>query len=173
MNDIKEYINPLRPEEAGQTMIDKGGYDNIGEKLVPLDLSDALALIGRMEADHLAALAEKDEQLRRARKSETTWLTAYQEKVRGMEEQIAALKEDFEAMARTAGLQAEEIATLTAERDNQKDTINNLIVRWGKAVRENAQLKKREKVLIQRLQSHGDVETDREETLRSGEEKAP
>ena len=68
----------------------------------------------------------------------------------------------------------EQIAALTGERDDQKDTINNLTVRWGKAEREaaaNARLQKREKVLIKRLQSHGDVETDREESLRDGEVK--
>jgi len=46
-------------------------------------------------------------------------------------------------------------------------------VRWGKAVREaaaNARLQKREKVLIQRLQSHGDIETDKEEALRGKED---
>ena len=68
----------------------------------------------------------------------------------------------------------EQIAALEAERDDQKDTINNLTVRWGKAVREaaaNARLQKREKVLIQRLQSHGDIETDKEEALRGKEVK--
>ena len=161
MNDIKEYTNPLRPEEAGQTMIDKGGYDNIGEKLVPLDLSDALALIGRMKADHLAALAEKDNadlelrlfialnhghegiylddgeiQCGRCMQLSKTFERVWDYKrnplpqlirqaLLARNQQIASLTEDFEAMARTAGLQAEELKEIKEEIKRKNEYVDN------------------------------------------------
>jgi len=87
-----------------------------------------------------------------------------------LQEQIAALTAKPITLCALEQIAALEAAA--AERDDQKGIINNLTVRWGKAVRENARLQKRGKVLIQRLQSHGDIETDKEESLRDGEVEA-
>jgi len=134
MNDIKEYIDPLRPEEAGQTITisDKGGYDNIGEKLVPLDLSDALALIGRMKEAHLAALAEKDDQianlLKKLERSNDAWIRGQEQiatliarlHTRGdieTDEEKALKEEQRITLIDDLGTANGKIATLTGERD--------------------------------------------------------
>ena len=51
----------LRPEEAGQTMTDKGGYANGGEKLSPLDLDEQIATL---KISHLAKIEDKSSQIR-------------------------------------------------------------------------------------------------------------
>ena len=105
--------------------------DTVARKAHIVHLEEQNAAIGRMKADHLAALAEKDKVAKTVEKMWLKRVTEYEavikslkckgleicEIMKGQTRQIANLKEDFEVMARTAGLQVEQIAALKAEID--------------------------------------------------------
>ena len=83
------------------------------------------------------------------------------------EVEITVQKLQIIAMSTEITEKEEQIAALQQEQEEciaEIDTIQEL------AIEEIAALQKRERVLIDRLQSHGDVETDKEEALRGGEE---
>ena len=116
------------------------------ETLVPLDESDLIAHCERQDQkirELEAALAEKDKVAKTVEKMWLKRVTEYEavmkslkckgleicEIMKGQTRQVANLKEDFEAMARTAGLQAEQIAALTKQNKileiKNKGTLTN------------------------------------------------
>ena len=123
-----------------------------------------------LDADHLAALAEKDmehgNQLIQLEKIANEVLNGYKDKV-------VMLKAEKEKLQKAYFDRGQEILDLeTAVKVFQDDTAmrKTHIEHLEKQI---AFLQEREKVLIGRLRSYGDVETYREEALRGKKEGLP
>jgi len=110
------------------------------EILVPLDLSDAIAMIDRQK-EQIAALQELSTNLASENKAAA--------------KQIAALEAEVKERGVENLVQKMQIVSLITENREKDEQIAALTA-------ENEQLREREKILILRLQSHGDIETDKE-----------
>ena len=104
------------------------------ETLLPLDESDLIAHCGRQDQkirELEAALAEKEEKIQAAMEA-GKMLKEQRDKA---EEHIAALTAELKSLT-----EAYNNTDWKKRTDEQKEIINNLTVRWGKVIRENAEL---------------------------------
>jgi len=157
---LSRLITQMKEEKEREALRGIGG-GIMEETLVPLDLSDERQKeqIAELKADieRLTALAYErqeiiKEQVEEISKREHGWKLLYKEKeklIERQEQENTALKKEAQDLHDKYGKLWDENASLKAElkslteaynntdwknlTDEQKDTINNLTVRWGKA----------------------------------------